>query len=165
MKRTTRALVGLAAAVFLAACNNNNNGGTPPTTGPNCPNPPYNLEVLYPKPNALRVNPAVQVFYVATSQALPNGNQYDFIVQQSNGTNQFSVNTQGQPVNGAGSGFFSVSASQIPFPHANPTFPNPQYYASGVPYPIGPVQTVNLIWNDYGTQCNPNTTVSTFSTK
>lgn len=166
MKRSTSAVAGLIAAVLLAACNNNNNGGIiGPTPGANCPNPPYQLEVLYPKPNAGKAPPTTQVFYVAFNQALPNGNQYDFISQQSNGSNQFSVNTNGQPVNGAGSGFYTVNSSQIPFPHANPTYANAHYYATAVPYPIGPLQTVNLIWNDYGTQCNPTNIVSSFTTK
>ncbi|MBV8332854.1 MAG: hypothetical protein JO029_09900 [Candidatus Eremiobacteraeota bacterium] len=166
MKRSTRALAGFAAATLLAACNNNNNGGVSPTPGPGCGNPPYNMEVLYPKPNAPKVPPTAQVFYVAVSQALPSGNQYDFWVVPSTGSPQYSVNQNGQPViNQPGSGFFSVNASQIPFPHANPTFSNPQYYATGVPYPIGPLTTVNLVWNDYGTGCNPNVIVSSFSTK
>lgn len=168
MNRSTRALVGLIAAVLLAACNNNNNNGlgpTPPTIGPNCPNPPFNMEVLYPKPNALNVPPTVNVFYVAFDQPLSAGNQYDFIVSSSNGNQQNSTNQNGQPISSPGSGFFSVSSTQIPFPHANPTYANPQYYATEVVSPIGPLQTVNLVWNDVGTNCNPVQIVSSFTTK
>ena len=167
MKRSSGVLLGtVAAALLLAGCNNNSNGGTPPTSGPNCGGPANQMEVLYPRPNAGAVPPTANIIYVAFNGALPSGNQYDLISNQSNGAApQYSVNQAGQPVNGSGSGFFSVSASQIPSPHATPTFSNPVYMATGFPTPFGPLDTIQLYWNDFGTQCTPNVVVSSFTTK
>jgi hypothetical protein len=167
MKRSIGVLFGtLAAAAVLAACNNNNNGGiNPPTPGPNCGPGPASLEQLYPKPNARGVSPNVAGVVIAVSSPLPSGNMFDFQVVQSNGSVSYTSNTNGGPVYGPGSGFYSISASQIPNPHATPTYPNPVYYATSFTIPIGPLQTVNLYWNDAGTQCTPNVVVGSFSTK
>jgi hypothetical protein len=171
MKRSSGAFLGaIAAAALLTGCNNNNNGGfpPPPTTGPGCGTPPYDMEVLYPKPNAAAIPPGVSAVYVAFNNSLSAGNQYDLRTVDSTGTFRYTVNASGQPVTGAGSGFTPVSASQIPAPHANPTYPNPVYYVTYFQAnygPIGPLTTVNMYWNDYGTNCTPNVIVSSFSTK
>ena len=153
----------LAVAASLSACNNGSSSSGP-TSGPACPNPPYNLEVLYPRPGAGAVNPAVGGVVVAFSNPLPVGNQYDLQAVQSNGSVQLTVNNQGQPVASAGSGFYGISASQIPNPHATPSYPNAIYYATNFSTPIGPIQTVALMWNDAGTGCTPVDTVATFTT-
>ena len=167
MKRSIGVVAGtVAAAVLLAACNNNNsNNPVVPTPGPNCNGPANSMQVLYPKPGTGSAPPTTQIIYVATNAALVSGNQYDFVASQSNGSTQYTINSGGAPVSASGSGFQSVSASQIPSPHANPSFPNPVYYATILQYPAGPLQTVNLYWNDYGTQCNPNVLVASFTTK
>lgn len=167
MKRSFGVFFGaLAAAVSLAACNNgNNNNNLPPGTGTNCGNPPYQLEVLYPKPNARAVAPNVGGVVVAFNHPLSSGNLYNLWVNESNGSSQFTSNGNGGPVYGPGSGFTSINASQIPTPHANPTYANPSYYATNFSQVIGPAQSVNLYWNDGGLQCTPNIIVSSFRTK
>jgi hypothetical protein len=167
MKRSIGVFLGaIAAAATLAACNNsNNNPGTPPGTGTNCGNPAKNMEVIYPKPNAKSVPPNVGGVIVAFNGSLPSGNMYDLWINQSNGNSQYTVNSNGGPVYGPGSGFYTIKASQIPSPHANPTFANPSYYATNFSSPIGPAQAVNVYWNDAGINCNPNVIVSSFRTK
>lgn len=169
MKRSMRVFVGaVAAALTLAACNNGNNGNNiPPGGGTNCGSPPYNMEVLYPKPNAKKVAPNIGGVVVAFNKALPSNNQYDLIANQSNGQIQYTTNVSGGPVYGPGSGFTTIAYSKIPSPHANATYPNPQYYVTLFQpnKPIGPAQAVNLYWNDAGLACNPNVIVSSFTTK
>jgi hypothetical protein len=167
MKRSIGVILGaLAAAVTLAACNNGNNSSNiPPGGGTNCGNPPYNMEVLYPKPNTGKAPPNVGGVVVAFSKALPANNQYDLWVNQSDGKAQFTSNASGGPVYGPGSGFTTIAYSKIPLPHANATFPNPQYYVTLFNSPIGPAQAVNLYWNDAALACTPNVIVSSFSTK
>jgi hypothetical protein len=93
--------------------------------------------------------------YVSTKGQLPPSNNFNFFLVQSNGNSTFT---------GA---FAGVSASQIPTPHASPSYANPVYYASSLPpsYIIGPSQAVSLYWNDGGTGCTPHTLVSSFRTK
>lgn len=167
MRRSMRVFFGaLAAAVTLAACNNGNNSSNiPPGGGTNCGNPPYNMEVIYPKPNARRVPDNNGGVVVAFSKALPSGNQYALWVNQSNGQAQFTSNVNGGPVYGPGSGFTTIAYSKIPSPHATPTFSNPQYYVTLFVNPLGPAQAVNLYWYDAGLGCNPNVIVSSFSTR
>jgi len=167
MKRSFGVFFGaLAAAVSLAACNNgNNNNSLPPGSGTNCGSPPYQLEILYPKPNARGLPPNVGGVVVAFNRSLPSGNLYDLWVNQSNGTTQYTTNNNGGPVFGPGSGFTSINAAQIPSPHANPTYANPSYYATSFSKIIGPTQAVNLYWNDAGLACTPNIIVSSFRTK
>ena len=158
----------LATAALLAGCGNHNNSNVTPTPGPPCGSPPYQLEVLYPIPGSSRVTPDIGIpptqVFVSTTKALPGGNQYDFQVSQSNGTVQLSVNNAGQPVASNGSGFYGTNLSAIPNPHANPSYPNAVYYATNFQFPVGPLQTVSLLWNDAGTGCNPTTSVATFTT-
>lgn len=164
MKKSIGVFLGtLATATLLAGCNNNGNNVVTPTPGPGCANPPYQMEILYPKPGATRVSPSSAVIYVSTTTPLPSGNQYDFQLSQSNGNVQFTTGPGGQPLSGPGSGFYGVSAAQIPSPHNNPTYANPVYYATNF-VPIGPLQSAALMWNDAGTGCTPNVTVSTFAT-
>jgi len=167
MKRSIGVFFGtLAAAATLAACNNgNNNNNIPPGTGTNCGQPPFNMEVLYPKPNHRGVPPNVGEVVVAFNQTLPSGNQYDLWANQSNGQAQYTTNINGGPVYGPGSGFTTVQESKIPIPHATPTYANPKYYLTLFPQPVGPAQAVNLYWNDAGLNCSPNVIVSSFSTK
>jgi hypothetical protein len=165
MKRSIGVLFAtIAAAAILAGCNNGNNNNIPPGTGTNCGNPANNMEVLYPKPNG-KVSPNVGGVVVAFNGSLPGGNLYDLWVNQSNGQSQFTQSGNGGPIYGPGSGFYSINANQIPNPHANPTYPNPVYYATNFTNVIGPAQAVNLYWNDAGLNCNPNVIVSSFRTK
>ena len=146
-----------AAAVLLSACNSNNSIGTPPGTGQNCGGPPSanQLEVLYPIPGSKKVPENLGNIYVSTKGTLPPSNQFNFVLVQSNGNSTGTSN------------FAPISESQIPTPHAKPSYPNPAYYASSLPpsYIIGPAQSVTLLWNDGGTGCTPHFVVSSFKTK
>ncbi len=162
MKKSIGALALFATASMLVACNGNNGiVGPGPTAGPsgNCGRPPSQLEVLYPIPRSHDVPPALTAIYVATKGALPPSNSYDFYLSQSNGAATFT------------GPFAQLSASQIPTPHAKPSYPNPTYYASaiagpyGSTYIIGPQQAVSLLWNDGGKNCSPFFVVSSFHTK
>jgi hypothetical protein len=169
MKRSIGVFLGsLASAALLAGCGNNNNNNVAPTPGPPCGSPPYQMEVLYPIPGSSHVTPNVGIpptqIFVSTTTALPSGNQYDFQVSQSNGSVQLSVNNAGQPVASTGPGFYSTNLSAIPSPHVTPSYPNPVYYATNFQFPVGPLQTVTLMWNDAGTGCTPNYSVATFTT-
>ncbi len=163
MKKSIGAL--FAAATILAACNGNNaiGPGPSPTSGPtgNCGGPPSSnqLEVLFPIPGTRKAPPALGNIYVSTKGALPPSNQFNFYLSQSNGSSTFT-------------GLFTaISGSQIPSPHATPSYPNPTYYASaiagpyGSSYIIGPAQAVSLFWNDGGRNCVPHYLVATFRTK
>ena len=97
--------------------------------------------------------------YVSTKGALPPSNQFNFFLSQSNGSSTFT-------------GLFgTINPSQIPGPHATPSYPNPTYYASviaglyGSSYIIGPDQAVALFWNDGGRNCIPHFQVASFKTK
>ncbi len=157
MKKSIGALVALlSVAGALAACNSNGGGGsTPPGVGTNCGGPPNQLEVLYPIPNTKKAPVALANVYVATKGQLPSNNSFNFYLVQSNGVSTFT------------SLFYGISKSQIPSPHATPSYSNAIYYASALPpsYVIGPNQAVSLLWNDGGTGCTPHTLVSSFSTK
>jgi hypothetical protein len=156
MKKSIGLLV-LFAAGMLVGCNGNNNITAPPGSGQNCGGPPSSnqLEVLYPKPNSNGAPIALGNIYVSTKGTLPPNNQFNFYLVQSNGASTFT-------------GLFAtISESQIPTPHAKPTYSNPVYYASALPpsYVIGPAQAVSLLWNDGGTGCTPHFLVSSFTTK
>jgi hypothetical protein len=141
------------AAGLLAGCNNgsssNNNG-----FGTNCGGPPNGFQILYPKNGATRVPPVnANSIYVAANPALVVGNSYNFFVVQSNGNQQFS------------GGFTRLSGSYtIPNPHNTPTPGSTVYLANINVSPIGPLQTVNLYWNDGGTGCTPNVIVDSYTT-
>lgn len=161
MKKSIGALFALfSAATLLAACNGNN-VTAPPGTGTNCGGPPSSnqLEVLFPIPNSHNAPPALGNIYVATKGQLPPSSSFNFFLAQSSGASTFTLP------------FFGISKSQIPTPHANPSYPNAVYYAStiegpsGSNYIIGPDQAVTLLWNDAGTGCNPHVQVSSFRTK
>jgi hypothetical protein len=168
MKMSIRLLLATGAAAALAACNGNGGifGPSQPTPPPNCNGPAKNMEVLYPRPGAGHVPPTVSAVYVSTDAPLPAGNSFDLFASLApSGNTEYTVNRAGQPYTGSGSGFFTVSASQIPQPHATPTYPNPTYYATLFQNgPIGPSTTVSLLWNDAGTGCNPNVVMSLFTT-
>lgn len=164
MKKSIGTLFALAAAAgMLAACNGSNviGPGPSPTSGPtgNCGGPPNNLEVVYPIPNSKQVTPSLGNIYVATKGALPPSNQFDFYLAQSNGSSTFT------------GPFATISESQIPTPHAKPTYSSPSYYASaiagpyGSSYVIGPSQAVSLLWNNGGENCTPHSVVASFHTK
>lgn len=156
MRNLARVFFALcSAAVVFAACNSNGNVSTPAGVGTYCGPPPNKLEVLYPKPGARNVNPAIGNFYVSTSGLLPPSNNFDFAVAQSNGAQTLTSN------------FFQIKASQVPTPHPSPSYPNAVYYATSVQPPsyiIGPDQSVSLLWNDGGTGCTPHYLVSSFKT-
>ncbi|MGB8909325.1 MAG: hypothetical protein WCC84_11315 [Candidatus Cybelea sp.] len=160
MKKPFGALFALfAAAGALAACNGgNSNPAPPPGTGSNCSGPPNQLEVLYPIPGTRKASPTVANVYVATKGQLPPSNSYNFFLTQSNGASTFT-------------GLFSgISKSQIPNPHATPSYSGAVYYASaiagpyGSSYVVGPRQSVSLIWNIAGSGCTPHFLVSSFAT-
>lgn len=155
----------LAAGSILTACNGTNNGfpGPGPTSTPsgNCGSPPSanQLEVLYPIPGSKNNPPNVTAIYVSTKGQLPPSNQFDFYLVQSNGSSTYTGN------------FAPVPESQIPSPHAKPTYSNPTYYGSAIAGPygsgwtIGNDQSVTLLWNDGGRNCIPHSVVASFRTK
>jgi hypothetical protein len=145
-------LTVVAAAGLLVACNGNNNN--PPGTGTNCGGPANNMEVLYPRPGSKTAPSTLANIFVATQGALPTSNSFNFY-----------MNTSVPLLYPFTSTFFRVSASAIPSPHATPTYSNPVYYASSLQSPPGPLNAVQLLWNDGGTGCNPNFIVSTFTTE
>ncbi|HTU82941.1 MAG TPA: hypothetical protein VMF61_12475 [Candidatus Acidoferrales bacterium] len=165
MKTSFGILLALAATAALAACKGNLFGNgygygygygyggytPPPVTNPNCGKPPYDLTVLYPRPNAKQIPAAVRGVWVATSQALPSGNRYDFFAEVSNGSQQDTSR-------------FVKSTGTIPTPHA--TVP-PGYvvYTTHFVTQIGSGHGVRLFWNNQTTNCSPNIIVSAFSTK
>jgi hypothetical protein len=164
MKKSIGALFVLTmAAATLAACNGGNvYGPSPsPTSGPsgNCGGPPNQLEVLFPIPGTHKAPIALGNVYVSTKGTLPPSNSFDFYLTQSNGSSTFT------------GPFTGISKSQIPSPHASPSYPGAVYYASaiagpyGSSYIIGPDQAVSLLWNDGGRNCVPHFLVSSFSTK
>ena len=143
---------GALVAALAAGCNSNNNNGAPPGIGTNCGPPPNGFQILYPRPNAPRVPPNnANAIYVAAKPALVVGNSYNFFVSQSNGNQQFSSN-------------FATYNGPIPSPHNSPVPGSTIYVANITLSPIGPSQTVNLLWNDGGTGCTPNAIVSTYTT-
>jgi hypothetical protein len=153
MKKSIGLLFATAlAAGLVAGCNNNssnNNNGF----GTNCGGPPAGFQIIYPQNNAPRV-PAVNAntIFVAANPALVVGNSYNFSVVQSNGNQQFS------------GPFTKITGSvQIPKPHNSPA-PGSTLYFTNLGSPIGPLQGVNLFWNDGGTGCTPNVIVSAFTT-
>jgi hypothetical protein len=157
MNKTIGALFALlAGAGMLAGCNNGS-VSAPPGTGTNCGGPPSSnqLEVLYPIPGTHTAPGILGNIYVSTKGQLPPNNQFNIYLVQTNGGSTFT------------STFFGVTRSQVPTPHATPSYPNPVYYAASLPssYTIGPGQTVNLYWNDGGTGCSPHVLISTFRTK
>lgn len=162
MKKSIGALSLFAVASMLAACNGNNGiVGPGPTSTPsgNCGRPPNQMEVLYPIPHSHNAPPALPAIFVATKGTLPVSNNYDFYLSQSSGAATYT-------------GLFTqISASQIPTPHAKPSYANPTYYASaiagpsGSTYIIGPDQAVSLLWNDGGRNCSPFFVVASFRTK
>jgi hypothetical protein len=162
MKQSIGALFVLALTTsMLVGCNGSSSPGPVPTGAPsgNCGNPPNSLEVIYPIPNTHKAPAALANIYVATKGSLPPSNSYDFYLTQSNGSSTFT-------------GLFTpIAASNIPTPHAKPSFPNPSYYYSaiagpyGSSYIIGPAQAVSLLWNDGGLNCTPHTLVASFRTR
>jgi hypothetical protein len=139
----------IAAMLLLTACNNNssssNNG-----FGQNCGVPVNNLQVLHPINGASRVNPAIGGIFVAANPALPVGNQYNFLIVQSSGAQQYTST-------------FAHYTGAIPKPYTSPP-PGSTIYETYIPQPIGPLQSVNLYWNNGGTGCTPNAIVSAFTT-
>jgi hypothetical protein len=154
MRKSIGVLIVILAGV-LAACNGNSSVSTPPGTGQNCGGPPNQLQVLWPIPNSQNASGQFNNIYVSTKGKLPPSNLFNFYLVQSNGGSTFT------------STFFGISASQIPSPHATPSYSNPIYYATSLPsgYIVGPAQSVTLLWNDGGTGCTPHTAVATFTTK
>lgn len=161
MKQSLTALVFLTIAAVLTACNGANSINTPPPgTGSNCGGPPSSnhLEVLFPIPNSRSAPKALGNIYVSTKGQLPPSNAFNFLLVQANGAQTFT------------GPFTGINESQIPTPHAKPSYSNPIYYASSISGPygsgyiIGPDQAVSLFWNDGGTGCNPHFLVSSFQT-
>jgi hypothetical protein len=155
MKKTVGAFLTVAATVtILAGCNSSNNNNVP-GNGTYCGGPGRNMEVLYPAPNAKNVQAAtLTAIYVSTSSALPPSNSFNFLLNTSVPSVSYYTGNFGQ-----------VNASQIPTPHAKPTYSNPVYYATSLGGAVLPLNSaIQMLWNDGGTACTPNTIVSTFST-
>jgi hypothetical protein len=148
-KPFTYAFIAAAAAMtLLTGCNNSstsNNG-----FGQNCGGGVNGLQVLHPINGSTHVNPAVQAVYVATNSPLPTGNQYNFFVVQSSGGQQYTST-------------FAHYTGPIPKPYTSPP-PGSTLYQTVIPQPPGPLQSVNLYWNNGGTGCTPNVIVSSFTT-
>jgi hypothetical protein len=139
----------IAAILLLTACNNNSNNNNN-GFGTNCGGPPSGFQLLHPINGSSKVNPAIPGIFVATSGALPIGNQYNFLLVQSSGAQQFTST-------------FAHYSGAIPSPHASPP-PGSTIYETVIPQPIGPLQSSNLYWNDGGTGCTPNVIVGSFTT-
>jgi len=143
--------VSVLAAALVAGCNgsgsNNNNNGF----GTNCGGPPNGFQVLYPRNGAPRVPPGnAGGVYVAAKPPLVVGNSYNFLPVVQSGALPFTST-------------FATYNGSIPNPHTSPQPGSTVYFASFL-YPIGPLQTVQLYWNDGGTGCTPNVIVSSFTT-
>lgn len=157
MRKTVGIILALAAAAVLAACNSSSNNGNNNGLGTNCGPPPSVNQVLvvYPKNGANKVPANVAGIFIATKGPLASGSLYSTFLLLSNG-NQ-----------GNTAPFVQVQESKIPTPHATPSYANPTYYVS--PFYsgqyVGPNQTVNVLWNNGGTYCNPNVIISKFHTK
>jgi hypothetical protein len=149
-KPFTYAFIAAAAAMtLLTGCNNNssnNNNGF----GQNCGGPVNGLQVIHPINGSSHVNPAIQAVYVAANATLPVGNQYNFFLVQSSGAQQYTST-------------FAHYTGPIPKPYTSPP-PGSTIYQTVIPQPVGPLQSVNLYWNNGGTGCTPNVIVSSFTT-
>src|SRR5579863_6249463 len=124
----------LLTAALVAGCNNGNNGNNNNGVGTNCGGPPNGFQVLYPRNNASQIGPSLQAIYVAANPPLISGNSYNFLPVTSNGTLPYSSQ-------------FATYNGPIPSPHNSPT-PGSTVYVAQLLYPIGPLQTVQLYWND-----------------
>ena len=141
---------GLLSAGLLAGCNgsssNSNNG-----FGTNCGKPPPGFQILYPRNNAPRVPPNnATAVYVAAKPPLVIGNSYNFLPVTSAGAQPYSST-------------FATYNGSIPAPHNTPA-PGSTVYITQFLYPIAPLTSVQLYWNDGGTGCTPNFLVSSFTT-
>jgi hypothetical protein len=160
MKKSIGALVLIIAGGTLAACNGNSiNGSPPPGTGTNCGGPPSanQVEVLYPKPGSKNAPPSLSTIFISTKGQLPPNNQYNLALAVSSGS-PFG-NLLGTSI------FFGTSKSKVPTPHANPTYPNPTYYATslGPSVIIGPHISVSVLWS-IANNCTPRFQISSFKT-
>lgn len=151
MKKSLGLLFAGAVAIALAAgCNSGSNNGNN-GFGTNCGAPPKGFQILYPQNNAPHVPPNnANAIYVAANPPLVAGNSYNFFVVQSNNNQQFSGN-------------FATYTGPIPKPHNSPSAGS-KVYVSYFRAPIGPLQSVNLYWNNGGTGCTPNVIVSSYTT-
>ena len=140
----------LLTAALVAGCSNSSNNNNNNGVGTNCGGPPNGFQMLYPRNGATKIGPSLQAIYVAANPALTTGNSYNFLPVTNNGTLPYSSQ-------------FATYNGGIPNPHNTPT-PGSTVYVAQLLYPIGPLQTVQLYWNDGGTGCTPNFIVSTFST-
>ncbi|HEY5425549.1 MAG TPA: hypothetical protein VIJ77_03275 [Candidatus Tumulicola sp.] len=141
----------LLAAGLLAGCNGSSSGNNNNGFGSNCGPAPSGFVVLYPRNGAPHIpsNNANAIF-VASNPALPIGNAYTFFAVQSSGFQQRTS-------------VFATYNGSIPNPHTSPP-PGSTVYEAQFQYPIGPLQGVNLYWNDGALRCTPNVIVSSFST-
>ncbi len=150
-----KSLVFLFAAALTTALtagcnsnNNNNNNGF----GTACGAPPKGFQMLYPRNNAGKIPPGnANAIYVAFNPPLVVGNSYNLLASQSNGNQQFT-------------NVFATYTGPIPSPHNSPSPGSTVYVSQVTVSPIGPLQTVNLFWNNGGTGCTPNVIIGTFTT-
>ena len=149
-KSIASVFVSVLAAALLAGCNNNTSSNNNNGLGSNCGNPAPGFRLLYPRNNAPHVSPSISAVYVAFNPTLPGGNSYNLAAQLSGGGSQFTST-------------FATYSGPLPNPH-NPVPAGSTVYFTQFAYPIGPLQTVQLFWNDGGTGCTPNTVVGTFTT-
>lgn len=139
------------AAALVAGCNSSSSGNNNNGFGTNCGGPPNGFQVLYPRNNAPRVPPGnANAVYVAAKPPLVVGNSYNFLPVVQSGSLPYTST-------------FATTNQSIPNPHTSPQ-PGSTIYVAQFLYPIGPLQTVQLYWNDGGTGCTPNVIVSSFTT-
>jgi hypothetical protein len=149
-KPFTYAIVAAAAAMTLLTGCNSNSGTNNNGFGQNCGGPVNGIQLIHPVNGSTHANPAVSAVYVAATSTLPVGNQYNFFVVQSSGAQQYTST-------------FAHYTGPIPKPYTSPP-PGSTIYQTIIPQPPGPLQSVNLYWNNGGTGCTPNTIVGSFTT-
>ena len=129
-------------AIAFAAC-----GGSPTTSatpGPTCA-PNTTVQLIYPIPGATGVPDAPQQIVFAVGTAL-SSNWDAYIAPNSNGNNGGYTNT-----------LQTITASQIPSPHATPSFANPVYQSVTLSASLAPpTGTTWYVWlNNLAGNCTP----------
>lgn len=147
MKRSLSFIAMIAVTPLLfAGCNNGGNpyyGPTPtPVNGPCIP--PASLVLVYPENGATSVPDSTTTIYIAVSTALAANNLFTLYVVGPSAWGSAYTN-----------GFTQVNnTSTIPTPNTTPTYSNPVYYKTTIPYTLTAASTFNLYWNNGGTTCH-----------
>ncbi len=135
--------LGLCALAF-AACGGSGNTFTNPTPGPTC-SPNTTVQLIYPIPGATGVPDSPQQIVFAVGTPLPS--VWDaYLAPSSSGNN-----------GGYTAGLQTITASQIPSPHATPSFANPVYQSVTLGGSLAPPTGATwYVWiNDTGGNCAP----------